>query len=170
MSRIEEIKGNSKSYLVFKLGNEHFAAHVAYVNQIIEMKAITSIPNTVDFVKGVINQTGKAIPVIDTRMKFGMSPIEVTPLTSILIMEVESKGVSTMIGALVDVVTEVAEISEDQVMPTPDINGTSEVRNYVDGIVNLQENFVMLLNIARFFGEEVQNNFAPYEQQINKAS
>lgn len=157
MSRIEEIKSNSNSYLVFNLENERFATHVAYVNQIIEVKKITSIPHTMNFVKGVINHTGKAIPVIDCRLKFNMTAIEITPLTNILIMEVNTDDSTVMLGVLVDRVSEVVEISEDEILPTPSINGTREVVKYVEGIVNLDGEFTMLLNIDKLLeGDAVE--------------
>ncbi len=88
------------SYLSFKLGEEIFAANVSKVLNILEMTKITQVPKSPPYMKGVINLRGTVLPVVDTRLKFGMSATEFTPNTCILVMEVEVDGEALQVGGL----------------------------------------------------------------------
>jgi purine-binding chemotaxis protein CheW len=88
------------SYLSFKLGGETFAANVGKILNILEMTEITKVPKAPDYMKGVINLRGTVLPVVDTRIKFGMPPAEYTNNTCILVMEVEVDGEQVQVGDL----------------------------------------------------------------------
>ena len=117
MSSGREVKINS--YLTFKLGEEEFAAHVGKVLNILEMTKITEVPKSPDYMKGVINLRGSVLPVIDTRIKFGMTPTEYTPNTCIVVMDIDMDGDSIHVGALVDSVQAVLEIEDTQICRLP---------------------------------------------------
>ena len=106
------------SYLSFKLGDELFAANVAKVLNILEMVKITKVPKAPEYMKGVINLRGNVLPVIDTRTKFGMTPTEFTKNTCILVLDIIVDGEDIQVGALVDSVQEVLEITEDSPIET----------------------------------------------------
>jgi purine-binding chemotaxis protein CheW len=99
----------TNSFLSFKLGDEEFAAHVGKVLNILEMTRITEVPKAPEYMKGVINLRGTVLPVIDTRIKFGMSPTVYTTNTCIIVLDIEMDGESIHVGALVDSVQAVLE-------------------------------------------------------------
>ncbi|HKK63241.1 MAG TPA: chemotaxis protein CheW [Bacteroidales bacterium] len=145
------------SYLSFKLGDEEFAAHVGKVLNILEMTKITEVPKSPDYMKGVINLRGTVLPVVDTRIKFGMTPTEYTPNTCIVVMEVEMEGDMVQVGALVDSVQAVLEIDEAQVQPPPSI-GSKYKSEFIYGMAKVDERFIMLLDMDKVFSaDEIVN-------------
>jgi purine-binding chemotaxis protein CheW len=145
------------SYLSFKLGDEEFAAHVGKVLNILEMTKITEVPKSPDYMKGVINLRGTVLPVVDTRIKFGMTPTEYTPNTCIVVMEVEMEGDTVQVGALVDSVQAVLEIDEAQVQPPPSI-GSKYKSEFIYGMAKVDERFIMLLDMDKVFSaDEIVN-------------
>ena len=141
------------SYLTFKLGDEEFAAHVSKVLNILELTKITEVPKSPNYMTGVINLRGSVLPVIDTRIKFGMTPTEFTPSTCIVVMDIDLEGESVHVGALVDSVQAVVEIEHDQIMPPPSL-GNKYRSEFIEGVANLNDKFVMILNMDEVFSSE----------------
>jgi len=141
------------SYLSFKLGDELFAANVAKVLNILEMVRITKVPKAPDYMKGVINLRGNVLPVIDTRIKFGMTPTEFTKNTCILVLDIIVDGEDIKVGALVDSVQEVLEITENTIQPPPNI-GSKYKSEFIFGMAKNNENFIMLLDMDKVFSVE----------------
>jgi purine-binding chemotaxis protein CheW len=141
------------SYLSFKLGGETFAANVGKILNILEMTEITKVPKAPDYMKGVINLRGTVLPVVDTRIKFGMPPTEYTNNTCILVMEVEVDGEQVQVGGLVDAVQAVLEIEEDEILPPPSI-GSKYRSEFITGIAKIDDKFIMLLNMDRVFSAD----------------
>lgn len=152
----EELE-NINSYLTFKLGEEEFAAHVSKVLSIMEMVKITKVPKSPEYMQGVINLRGQVLPVVDTRIKFGMTPTEFTANTCIVVMEVEVNGESVQVGTLVDSVQEVLEISDDQIQPPPSI-GSKYKSEFISGMAKLDEHFIMMLDMDHVFSAEEMLN------------
>lgn len=145
------------SYLSFKLGEEEFAAHVGKVLNILEMTRVTEVPKAPVYMKGVINLRGTVLPVIDTRIKFGMTPTEYTTNTCIIVLDIEMDGESIHVGALVDSVQAVLEIDESQIMPAPSI-GSKYKSEFIEGVTSLDDKFIMILNMDSVFsGDELTN-------------
>lgn len=138
------------SYLTFKLGEEEFAAHVSKVLSIMEMTKITKVPKSPDYMQGVINLRGQVLPVVDTRIKFGMSPTEFTQNTCIVVMEVEVEKEYVQVGALVDSVQEVLELSDEDIQPPPSI-GTNYKSEFIYGMAKVDEKFIMILDMDKVF-------------------
>ncbi|MFW6103722.1 MAG: chemotaxis protein CheW [Bacteroidota bacterium] len=152
------------SYLTFKLGEEEFAAHVSRVLSIMEMTKIIQVPKTPDYMKGVINLRGQVLPVIDTRLKFGMSPTEYTANTCIVVMEVEVEGENVQVGAIVDSVQEVLEIEQDQIQPPPTI-GNRIKSEFIYGMAKIADKFIMILDMDKVFSaEEIEDVQASTER------
>jgi len=150
----KESKYKLTSYLSFKLGDEIFAANVSKVLNILEMVKITKVPKCPEFMKGVINLRGAILPVIDTRIKLGMSETVNTANTCILVLEIESNGDTIQIGGLVDAVQEVLEIEHSQVLPPPNI-GSKYHSEFIYGMYKMSdEQFIMLLEIDKLFTSE----------------
>ena len=150
------MKGNEtefNSYLTFKLGEEEFGLHVSQVLNILEMTRITGVPQTPDYMKGVINLRGMVLPVIDTRIKFGLPETEYTSNTCIIVMDLDLDGDTVNIGAIVDEVLSVIEIEEDQIEPPPSI-GNRYKSEFIDGMAKVDDNFVMLLDMQKVLSNE----------------
>ena len=147
-------KEKSKSYLSFMIGGELFAAHVGHINNIIEVPRITEIPDTPEFLKGVINLRGQVLPVIDIRLIFGMAPIKLTSLTCILVLDINLEGENMHVGAMVDNVHEVMEINENQILQSPKVLGLQKANVFIEGMVKVNEQFLMILNINKIFDSE----------------
>jgi purine-binding chemotaxis protein CheW len=137
-------------YLTFKLADEVFALDVAKVREILEITNITKVPQTPDFMRGVINLRGSVVPVIDMRLKFGMSQIEQTVNTCIIVVEVNMDGDTTVLGALADSVQEVVEMEPDSIEPSPHI-GTKLNTEFIKGMGKVDGRFVIILDIDRIF-------------------
>ncbi len=142
-------------YLTFNVGEELFAVDVGQVREVLELSAITRIPNSPPFMRGVINVRGSVVPVVDMRRKFGLPPVEHTVETCIVVMEVELEGEQVVLGALVDAVEEVIELEPKDVERAPRI-GTQLDTEFIRGMGKLEEKFIIILDINRVFtGEEL---------------
>jgi purine-binding chemotaxis protein CheW len=137
-------------YLTFKLDAEGFALDVAKVREILDFTTITRVPQTPSFMKGVINLRGSVVPVIDMRLKFGMSETEKTVNTCIVVVEVEFDNESIILGALADSVQEVVEMEPNQIEPAPRI-GTRLNTDFIKGMGKLGDTFIMILDIDKIF-------------------
>lgn len=104
-------------YMTFKSGSEYFGLEIQYVQQIIQFQAITKIPETEDYIKGLINLRGKIIPVVDVRVRFKQGECEYTDKTCILVITVKD----TTVGLIVEQIAEVAEIQKENILPPPTI-------------------------------------------------
>ena len=154
------------TYLTFKLGREFFASDVGKVLNILEMTQITEVPMAPSYMKGVINLRGTVLPVIDTRIKFGMSETEITPGTAILVLNVNVSGHETKLGALVDEVDEVIELEVKDIQDLPEI-GTKYKSEFIAGMAQKELGFIMILNMDKVFSKEeiVQLNELKKENQ-----
>lgn len=136
--------------LTFSLASEGYGISILKVKEIIGMMEITPVPRTPDFIKGVINLRGKIIPVMDLRTKFGMMEQEYDERTCIIVVEVSMNGVQKLIGVVVDTVSEVVTISDEQIEPPPEY-GASVEHNSILGIGKIKERVVIILDIDEVF-------------------
>ncbi len=136
--------------LTFSLGSEGYGISILKVKELIGMMDITPVPRTPDFVKGIINLRGKIIPVMDLRIKFGMKAQEYDERTCIIVVEVLMKGSQRLLGVVVDTVSEVVTISEEQIEPPPEY-GTSLEHNSILGIGKIKDRVVIILDIDEIF-------------------
>ena len=146
----KEMVGETKSFLSFRLAEEHFTIPVMKIMEILEVPKITKVPQSPNFLVGVINLRGAVLPVIDTRIKFGMSHIEYTINTCVLVLNIEVNDESLIVGALVDSVSEVFELHDSQIKPTPTIASRYRA-DYIQGMIQENDNFMMVLNIDKVF-------------------
>ncbi len=143
----------SLQYLTFRLGEEVFAIEVTRTREVLDYSIVTRVPQTPQFVLGVINLRGSVVPVIDLRLKFGLPQIEKTVNSCIIVMQIEVDDESVTIGALVDSVQEVLELREDEIEPPPRI-GTRLKTEYIRGMGNCGERFLILLDIDSVFSAD----------------
>lgn len=140
-------------YLTFKLADEIFAFDVAKVREILELTSITKVPQTPDFMRGVINLRGSVVPVIDLRLNFGMACTEQTVNTCIIVVEVKLDGETVVLGVLADSVQEVVEMEPGLIEPPPQL-GTKLNTEFIKGMGKVENNFVMILDIDKVFSSD----------------
>jgi purine-binding chemotaxis protein CheW len=134
----------------FKLADETYGIEITKVREIILMGEITRIPETPHDIKGVINLRSSVIPVIDLRARFALSENDLTQDSRIMVLNVGERT----IGIVVDSVSEVLRISEDQISPAPpDVAGQG--KQYMTGLVRLDDQLLILLDVDRLFSETV---------------
>ena len=142
----------STQYLTFKLGEEIFALDVAEVREILDFTTVTKVPRTPSFMRGVINLRGSVVPVMDLRLKFGMSATEQTVNSCIIVVEMSLEGDNIVIGVLADAVQEVIDMEPEQIEPAPRI-GTNLNMDYILGMGKHNGTFMMILDIDRIFND-----------------
>ena len=146
------ISGTSQ-YLTFQLEDEVFALDISQVREVLDYTAVTKVPRTPDFMRGVINLRGGVVPVVDMRLKFGMSQTEKTVNTCIIIVDVNVDEETTVIGALADSVEEVMDLDGEQIEPPPKI-GTRLNTEFIKGMGKRGEEFIMILDIDKVFSTD----------------
>jgi len=138
-------------YMTFKSGNEYFGLKIQYVNEIIQFQAITAIPETADYIKGLINLRGKIIPVIDISLRFKQKPFEYDDRTCIIVINVQS----TVVGLIIEKIAEVVEIREENILPPPSIGKADKIQNkYVYGIGKVGDSVKLLLDPEKLLNDE----------------
>ncbi len=140
-------------YLTFKLDGESFATEISKVREVLEYPQVTPVPRSPEFMQGVINLRGSVVPVVDLRLQFGMSAVEQTVDSCIIIIEVNIEGTSTVLGALADSVQEVIDLRPDQLEPAPSF-GTRIDNDFVQYMGKLEDRFVIVLDINKVFSLE----------------
>jgi len=133
-------------YLTFQLDREEFGIGVLQVREIMAVQDITAVPQTADYVKGVINLRGKVIPVICLRTRFGLPAAEYGERTSIIVVDVRGQSGAMQVGIIVDGVSEVLNVAAADIEPTPDFGGTAAPA-YLLGMAKSKDRVKILLDI-----------------------
>ena len=141
-------------YVTFKSGNEYFGLKIQYVNEIIVFQEITKIPESEDYIKGLINLRGKIIPVIDVRLRFKQEPFEYTDRTCIIVVNVKN----IVVGLIVEKIAEVVEIQDENIIPSPTVGKADKSHNkYVYAIGKVGDKVKLLLDPDRLLNDEEIN-------------
>lgn len=143
----------ASQYLTFTLDGELHALDIARVREVLEFTSLTRVPRTPEFLRGVINLRGNVLPVVDLRLKFGMTRTEKSVDTCVIITEVEIDGEPTTVGALADSVQEVLELDAAQIDPPPRI-GTRLDTSFIKGMGKRDGGFLIVLDLDRVFTAE----------------
>jgi len=133
-------------YLTFTLAAEDYGIGILKIKEIIGMLPITSVPQTPEFVKGVINLRGKVIPVMDLRLRFGMTSIDYTERTCIIVVEIAGTSGTILVGIVVDAVSEVLNIKSGDIEKTPTF-GAKLNTDYILGMAKMEGGVKILLDI-----------------------
>ena len=144
-------------YLTFRMQNEEYGISILKIKEIIGMMPVTPVPQTPEFVKGVVNLRGKVIPVVDLRLRFEMEAIDYTERTCIIVVEIESLAGILLIGIVVDAVSEVLNIKGEDIEDTPDFGKGLET-NFILGMAKMEGGVKTLLDIDRVLSHD---NLAP---------
>ena len=150
---VKAMSDREGKYLTFSLAGEEYGIGILKIKEIIGMMPITSVPQTPDFVKGVINLRGKVIPVIDLRLRFGMEEIDYTERTCIIVVENESPSGMVQIGSVVDAVSEVLNIKGEEIEDTPTFGAKLDTE-YILGMAKMEGGVKILLDIDKVLSTE----------------
>ncbi|MGC3943157.1 MAG: chemotaxis protein CheW [Chryseolinea sp.] len=145
------MKNVTNTYLTFSLGNEKFAIPVDHVQEVVEFGHVTKVPNSPEYMLGIINLRGKILPLLDTKLKLGLPATARSQKCRIMVLDLlleDDKGLQ--IGAMVDHAREVIELHNTEIQDAPefeDLKSTAPIK----GIVNRQGDITMIMDIARVF-------------------
>ena len=140
----------TSQYLTFRLDEELFALEIGKVREVLEFSAITRVPRMPDFMRGVINLRGNVVPVVDMRLKLGLTMTEKTVDTCVVISEVAIDGERTVLGALVDSVQEVIDLDASNVSPPPHMGSRVDAA-VIRGMGKRDDQFIMILDLDKVF-------------------
>ncbi len=166
VDQVQHHTARAGKYLTFKLGSEEFGIVIMKVKTIIGLMEITKVPRTPHFVRGVINLRGQIIPIVDMRKKFGMETIDDTRETTIIVVEVRKSDHIQEIGIVVDSVSEVMDISEENIDDTPEFGSEFE-SDFIMGMAKAKGRVISLLSIEQILSTDEIVKLAELNQGAN---
>ena len=143
------LQSSSREFLSFVLGDEHYALDIMAVKEIRGYEAVTKIANAPPFIKGVINLRGDIVPIIDMRIKFSVGEVIYNEFTIVIMLNVAER----IVGIVVDGVSDVIRVSEDEIRPPPEFGVAFDSR-YLLGLVPIDEHMVILVNIESLISSD----------------
>lgn len=147
-------------FLTFLLGDEEFGVDILRVQEIKGWETATALPNTPDYIKGVMNLRGTVVPIVDLRRRFGLPSAEYTKTTVVIVLKVvDDDGTRTM-GFVVDAVSDVYNVAADDIQPAPDFGARVDTQA-IRGLVVLDERMLILLDIDRLIS--LDSAFATFD-------
>ncbi len=149
-----DAQSSGSQYLTFMLAGEEYGIDILRVQEIKGLESTTEIPNTPEFVLGVINLRGNVIPVINLRLRFGMELLEYSSLTVVIVVRVIQEELERIIGFVVDTVSDVYNIMPDSVNGAPDF-GSQIDTSFVQGLANVDEKMIILLDVDKLVKEKI---------------
>ncbi|MDP4152999.1 MAG: chemotaxis protein CheW [Bacillota bacterium] len=150
--QVEEEDTQKGKYLTFLIGSETFGIEIRYVTEIIGIQPITEMPELPKYVKGIINLRGKIIPVMDIRLRFKKQFKQYDGKTCVIVIDIENLS----IGLIVDSVSEVLSIPDEEIVPPPELSGNSS--KYIKGIGKADNEVKLLLDCNKLLSEEEIDN------------
>ena len=150
---LEELEEDTQKgkFLTFTLGEEYYGIEIIFVTEIVGIQPITEIPELPDFIKGIINLRGKIIPVMDARLRFKKETMLYDDRTCIVVIDFKE----VTIGLIVDAVSEVLTIEDDNIVPPPNLNKGG--RKYIKGVGKCLNNVTLLLDCEKLLDENEMN-------------
>jgi purine-binding chemotaxis protein CheW len=146
--------GGPQKFLTFSLAGEEYGINIMKIKEIIGMMPVTVLPQTPEYVKGVINLRGKVIPIIDLRCKFNLEQVEPTERTCIIVIEAEDNAqVQTLVGLIIDGVSEVVTLKGDEVEPAPNMQ-TDLHEQLILGLAKCENGVKILLDIDKVINHD----------------
>ena len=161
-------KKQKNTFLSFSIHKETFAVSVKKVPEVLQKQYITKIPNTPEFIKGVINFRGNIIPAIEMRSKFGMPERPTDQKYVIIVFDLEIDTKKIMVGAIADRVNDVIAFDETEVKAVPDLGLEYNVE-FIKGMVKSGDKFTMILDIDKIFSKEEVNIINKSKSKKQKA-
>ena len=142
----EGLQNSFSQYLTFMLDGEEYGIDILKVQGIQSYGKVTPLPQTPDYVLGVVNLRGAIVPIIDLRLRFEMKSLAITANTVVIVVKVTDIGQERTVGLLVDAVSEVREVPDLERRPAPEF-GSSVNSDYIDGLATIDDRMLILLDI-----------------------
>lgn len=136
---------SEQEYLTFILDEEEFGIDILCVQEIKGWTPVTEIPNTPQYLKGVINLRGVIVPIVDLRERFNLKSIEYGPTTVVIVLKTESLGKEVVVGVVVDAVSEVYKLDAEDIREAPNL-GNSVDSCFIKGMATVEEKIIILLD------------------------
>ena len=140
-----------KQYVIFKLNKEEYGVEISHVQEITEIKSITTVPNTPTFVEGIINLRGKIVPIVSIKKRFDLPQLGEMEEQRIIIINLKEKQV----GFIVDDASQVLTLDESQIENPPELIAGID-RDYIIGIGKVEEKIIVLLDLEKILSEQEQ--------------
>ena len=159
----------SDRYLSFILKDEEYCLEILKVREIMGRVEITPLPQTPDFIQGIINLRGNIVPIVDLRLKFGLSFREYTDRTTVIFVELMFQGEQNLMGIVVDEIREVVNIPPDKISKIPYIN-TKIKSHYILGVAETEDGVNIALDIDKVLTEDefiIVNEINTNENTVN---
>lgn len=137
---------DGEQFLSFILAGEYYGIDILRVQEIKGWTPVTRVPQTPEHMKGVLNLRGTVVPIIDMRMRFALEEVDYTPLTVVIVMSVKNDSGDRLVGIVVDAVSDVLNVSKDDIKPTPDFGSTVSTE-FINGLASVDDKMVMLLDV-----------------------
>lgn len=138
------VAATEKQVVAFRLGNETYAIDISHIHEIIRLREITFVPRAPHYMRGVINLRGHIVPVMDLSARLGLPSQEETAQSRIIVVEVNGES----IGMIVDAVSEVLRLSEEQIEPSAQLAG-DQCAEYISGLGKVNDRLVLLLDVEK---------------------
>ena len=137
-------------YLTFHLADEEYGVDILRVREIRGWETVTPIPNSPEFVKGVLNLRGSIVPVIDLRVRFNLPATEYTHTTVVVVLSVISEDGERerIMGVVVDAISDVVNANLNEIQATPDFDSSIEIQ-YIQGLATAGDNMIMLVDVDK---------------------
>jgi purine-binding chemotaxis protein CheW len=142
------VEADGNQFLTFLLEGEEYGVDILRVQEIKGWNSVTPIPNTPDYIRGVINLRGTIVPIIDLRRRFSLPPVEYGPMTVVIVLKVLCGEESRVMGVVVDAVSDVYNVSEESLKPAPDFGAVIDV-DFVRGLATVNDAMVIVLDIDK---------------------
>jgi purine-binding chemotaxis protein CheW len=139
-----------QTFLTFLLDHEIFAVNVKNVLEVLEKQYITRVPQTPDYILGILNFRGEILPVVDTRLKFNMESITGEDKNLVIVYDISTENNKCIVAATADAVKDVIEIAQSEIKPVPEM-GISFNAKFISGVVRRNEDFLLLLDIDKVY-------------------
>ncbi|MEN6388772.1 MAG: chemotaxis protein CheW, partial [Syntrophomonas sp.] len=157
---------DEEQMVVFSLASEQYGIRINQVQEINRLSKITKVPRAPHYVEGVVNLRGEVIPVIDLRKRFELESNEHNQFTRIIVSDIHNKKV----GIIVDAVLEVLRVGKTRIESPPDICETQGSERFLDGIANLQERMIMMINLENLLQDKEWKKLEKISQTGNQAA
>ena len=138
--------GSEGQFLTFIMANEEYGVDILRVQEIRGWDNVTPIPNTPSYIKGVINLRGTIVPIVDLRERFGLEQMKYDATTVVIVLKVVSAEKERIMGIVVDAVSDVYNVGQDEMKPPPDFGSVVSI-DFVKGLVAIEEKMLIILEI-----------------------
>ncbi|MDX8397876.1 MAG: chemotaxis protein CheW [Mariprofundaceae bacterium] len=152
--KLNETNEADNQYLTFILDKEEFGVDILSVQELRGWENATPMPNSPDWIEGVINLRGVIVPIVCLRKRFGLESREACPTTVVVIVKVATKEQERVVGIVVDAVSEVYNVNAADLQPAPSMDGAISI-DFVKGLATIDDKMVILLDINKLINEGV---------------